>query len=615
MIKVLTTTHAILFSYFFVYFCESNFSFMKKAITFLTLFLLFGGKLFSQGTPQYVTTNPSLKNMVLEEFTGRNCHACPSGHKTANRLLRENPGRLFLINIHYALEPDSYPNLKTEDSKTITHTFHIPYVPSGIVNRNMDVDGISTDWWEGEIYTRSKEVADCNIGGYVVVDEATRKANINVEIYYTSDSDFDANYLSIAMTQDSIWGWQSNGEINPEQYVDGNYCHMHVLRDIITSTWGDKISPTTAGTLISKTYTYDIPEIIGSPNGVDVDLENLNFIAFVTDTSNSYGSYTMENAALLPCLVGTQEAVYPYIDRITERKESFCANSSIFSLNMMNRGLDELTTIKMLMEIDNGDVFEYEWSGSIASYEEGKIEFEMDVPIGLYNIDFKIIEANGTTLNRTKSYASSSENTSILSLRDDKDEITIEIMQDRNGHETTWQLMDDSDNIVASGGPYEYYFGQTSVTELHTITVDVEAGQCYKFVIKDLVGNGICCNGGDGYYRIIDGYGNIVIDGDGDFAYEASHNLYSREGNAVQEMKSEEFYNIYPNPAKETLTIEGTSIRQIMIYNTKGLIVKKINCNDELVNIEVGNLPASIYFVNIIDDKGTLTSKKISIVK
>lgn len=588
---------------------------MKKAITFLTLFLLFGGKLFSQGTPQYVTTNPSLKNMVLEEFTGRNCHACPSGHKTANRLLRENPGRLFLINIHYALEPDSYPNLKTEDSKIITHTFHIPYVPSGIVNRNTDVDGISTDWWEGEIYTRSKEVADCNIGGYVVVNEETRKATINVEIYYTSDSDFNANYLSIAMTQDSIWGPQVDGHENPEQYVDGNYCHMHVLRDIITSTWGDKISPTTAGTLISKTYTYDIPNIIGSPNGVNVDLENINFIAFVADTSNYLGSYPIENAAQLPCLVGTQETVFPYIDKITQRQESFCASSSIFSLNMMNRGLDELTSIKMQMEIDNGDTFEYEWNGSIASYEEGKIEFEMDVPIGNYNIDFKIIEANGITFNSTKTYTSSSEDVSIMSLKDDKDEITIEIMQDRNGHETTWQLLDDNDNIVASGGPYEYYFGQTSVTELHTITVDVEAGQCLKFVIKDLVGNGICCNGGDGYYRIIDGYGNIVIDGDGDFNYEASHNLYTTKGNVIHETKPYKTYKIYPNPTKEILTIEGVSIKQITIYSTTGQIVKKINCDDELVNINVGNLQAGIYFVNIIDDKGLLTSKKISIVK
>lgn len=586
---------------------------MKKSITFLSLLLLLGGKMFSQDTPQYVTTNPSLKNMVLEEFTGRNCHACPSGHKTANRLLRENPGRLFLINIHEALAPDSYPNFKTQDGKTLTNTIGIGYVPSGLVNR--EPGDMSIGWWEGNIYELSDDVATCNIAGNVVVDQETHNAEIIVEIFYTSDSDFDINYLTIAMTQDSVWGSQNYGESNPEQFVDGNYCHMHTLRDIITPTWGETISPTKAGTLIRKTYNYEIPKIIGDPNGVKVNLDHLHFIAFVSDNTDYGISYPIQNVAQLSYLIGTQKAVFPYIDIITEKQESPCSNNKTFTLNMMNRGLDKLTSIKMLMEIDNGDTFEYEWNGSIASYETGKIEFDMEVPIGEHKIDFKIIEANDVAFNSSKTFISTNEDLTMLPLEEENDEITIEIMQDRNGHETTWQLLDDNDNIVASGGPYEYYFGQVSATELHTVTVDVSAEQCLKFVINDMVGNGICCDVGDGYYRIIDGYGNIVIDGDGDFGYQASHNLYSREGNAVQEMKSEESYNIYPNPAKETLTIEGKSIKQIMIYNTTGQIVKKIDCNEDVININIEAFTAGIYLLNITDEKGHIVTKKISITK
>ena len=569
--------------------------------------------MFSQDTPQYVSTEPSLKNMLIEEFTGRDCHACPEGHKLANKLMRENPGRLFLINIHEALAPDSYPNFKTQDGKTLTNTIGIGYVPSGLVNR--EPGDMSIGWWEGNIYELSDDVAVCNIAGNVIVDEVTRNAKITVEIFYTSDSDFNLNYLTIAMTQDSVWGWQSNGEINPEQYVDGNYCHMHILRDIITPTWGETISPTKAGTLIRKTYNYEIPKIIGDPNGVKVNLDHLHFIAFVSDNTDYGISYPIQNVAQLPYLLGTQEAVFPYIDKIEQRNESVCSNNKTFTLNMMNRGLDKLTSIKMLMEIDNGDTFEYEWNGSIASYETGKIEFDMEVPIGEHKIDFKIIEANGVTFSSSKSLISTNDDLDMLSLKGKTDEITIEIMQDRNGHETTWQLLDDNDNIVASGGPYEYYFGQVSATELHTVTVDVSAEQCLKFVINDMVGNGICCDVGDGYYRIIDGYGNIVIDGDGNFGYQASHNLYSREGNAVQEMKSEESYNIYPNPAKETLTIEGKSIKQIVIYNTTGQIVKKIDCNEEVININIEAFTAGIYLLNITDEKGHIVTKKISITK
>ena len=79
-----------------------------------------------------------------------------------------------------------------------------------------------------------------------------------------------------------------------------------------------------------------------------------------------------------------------------------CSNSKSFTIDMMNRGLDELTSIKMMMEIDNGDTFEYEWNGSIESYQIGKITFDMDVPIGTHDIDFRIVEANGKPLDFLK---------------------------------------------------------------------------------------------------------------------------------------------------------------------------------------------------------------------
>ena len=112
-----------------------------------------------------------------------------------------------------------------------------------------------------------------------------------------------------------------------------------------------------------------------------------------------------------------------------------------------------------------------------------------------------------------------------------------------------------------------------------------------------------------------DGAVVAALDGDGDFGYQASHNLYSREGNAVQEMKSEDFYNIYPNPAKETLTIEGKSMKQIVIYNTTGQIVKKIDCNEEVININIEAFTAGIYLVNIINKKDSIITNKISITK
>ena len=90
------------------------------------------------------------------------------------------------------------------------------------------------------------------------------------------------------MSQDSILGSQAGAEtFNPQQMIGDQYVHMHTVRDYITETWGYEITTTTAGSLITKTYTYQIPEYIGEPNGVEVDLNNLHFIAFVSDLRTS----------------------------------------------------------------------------------------------------------------------------------------------------------------------------------------------------------------------------------------------------------------------------------------------------------------------------------------
>ncbi|MBQ2853561.1 MAG: Omp28-related outer membrane protein, partial [Bacteroidales bacterium] len=414
------------------------------------------------------------------------------------------------------------------------------------------------------------------------------------------DVDVESNYLTIAMLQDSVWGSQNEGESNPEQYVDGNYCHMHTLRDIITDTWGDEISPTGNGTLITKTYNYKIPEIIGDPNGVEVVLEHLDFIAFVTKDKTSEKSRPILNACRLPLLLGSQENVFPYFEVVTEKHNSFCDNNKTFTINMMNRGLDEITSLKMLMEADNGDTFEYEWNGNLASYDVGEIKFDMDVPIGTHDIDFKIVEANGQPFSYSKTIRTNCEEWTTIFVEHENDEIVLELMQDKFGNETTWKIITDDDTVLASGGPYEYYFGQTTATEFHEIPLQLPLNQCMKFVLSDQLGNGICCDYGDGYYRIIDGHGNVVVDGSGDFGYEASFNFTLEVGVGAEETAINDI-KIYPNPAKDVVKVSTVNSQRstVKVYNYLGILVEEIELDAEEIELDVSGYNPGIYFFNI----------------
>ena len=101
---------------------------MKK-FTFVVMALL--ALAFNVKAQQYVSTEPANRNVILEEFTGRNCGYCPDGHLIANQIMTNNPGRVWAINVHsggYA--PTSYPNFNTSVSASILGGFSVDGFPS-----------------------------------------------------------------------------------------------------------------------------------------------------------------------------------------------------------------------------------------------------------------------------------------------------------------------------------------------------------------------------------------------------------------------------------------------------------------------------------------------------
>ena len=243
---------------------------------------------------EFVSKEPQMRNVLIEELTGINCGTCPDGHAVANELIKNNPGRVWTVNVHSGIyAPTSYPNFNTTASAAIYNAFTPGFVPAGIINRSTTT-GDTHSYWTSYTNQQLNQNAECNIGGQIVINAESRIATATVEVYYTNNSTAENNYLTIMMLQDSIIGYQNGASYNPSQMIGDKYVHMHILRDVITPTWGEKIAPTTAGTLITKTYTYEIPEVIGSPNGVEVDLNNIHFIAVVSEKQDNSNSSTYD---------------------------------------------------------------------------------------------------------------------------------------------------------------------------------------------------------------------------------------------------------------------------------------------------------------------------------
>ena len=570
--------------------------------------------------PQFVSKEQTTRNVLIEELTGRLCGWCPSGQAAVNQIVAKDPERIFTVNIHAqsSLSPTNYPNLNTTKGASLFNAFIESGIPAAVVNR-MEEGGklvkLHPSSCANYVDKQLKETAEVNVAGQVVINPVTRIATITVEAYYTADSKVDNNYLTIMMVQDSIIGSQSGHTSNPSQVVGNEYCHMHTLRDIITETWGDAIAPTTAGTLITKTYAYEIPEVIGSPNGVEVDINNIQFLAFVTEKKNGTPTEPILNVCELDKVEGTDEPIYPFIKSVEQEDMITCDKEKKFTVNVVNGGKEVLTSIKFEVTVNKGETREYEWKGNLPVYGNVNIDMFAEVPFGGELVTIEIVEANDTEFTFKKSVMGVSEEWIQVDLDDATatEKFKLEFAQDRFGNQTKWQVVGHNDKVIASGGPYEM-LSQSGI-KVHEEYFTVKAGECMIFVVEDNVGNGITSdNFGKGYYKLYDSKGNIVVESDGDFGFGEYHIIFVQGAMTVADV-NETSYSVYPNPVKDVLTISGEDMRQVTIYNALGQLVKTINCNDNTVQVNVNNLQNGMYFVNVIDNNGVMSTRKVSVLK
>lgn len=499
---------------------------MKRITIISALFLLLTLSLDAQNL---VPTDPYKRNVIIEEYTGVYCSYCPDGHKISNELAAMYQDRVFVLNIHAGDYADvDNPNFMTEDGNIIYSGANVNSFPSGNVNRASD-KALGRNNWNLYVEQQVEQMAECNVAGQVVIDKESRKATITVEIYYTSNSVSETNYLNVVMLQNNIIAYQSGSNLNPSQVVSGGYRHMHAFRDAVTPAWGEEISPTTAGTFITKTYEYDIPQRIGGSGGFDVNIDDIEFVTFITEQYQGVATRPVLNANKLHALFATNDDIHPTMLSLGMSSAFSCSNDKVLDVVINNSGVAELTSLKFEVAVDNAEPVVKTWEGSIPTGQTFKLGLDLSIEEGTHNIDAKIVEANGQKYEESKSLSVKKEGWTEMKASGEETQMSIKLMQDKYGNQITWELLASDYSVIASGGPYEN-LKETPSTALHEIKVNVPVNECVKFVIRDSKSNGICCKYGEGYYQIKNSKGKVIIEGSGDFGAEASHVISIVEG-------------------------------------------------------------------------------------
>lgn len=580
---------------------------MKKQIVLaLIFFTLLPSFLKAQ---EYVSTQPQNRNVLIEEFTGRNCGYCPDGHRIANLIMANNPGRVWAVNIHAGgYSPVTYPNMNTTDGTTITSGFGIGGFPAGHVNRSTAND-LGRDQWESHTNTQLAQQAEVNVAGFVTLNHATRTAEITVEVYYTANSSQSTNYLTIMMLQDSILGSQSGNYYNPSQMLNGQYVHQHVLRDVVTSTWGDEISPTTAGTLITKNYTYQIPESIGAPNGVNVDLNNILFLAFVSEKYDG----TPTRPILNVCEI---EGLEPIIYNV-EICQGESYNENGFNINNPAPGTyqDSYVNEDGRTIILNLTVYPTHERNLQTSICEGN-----DFNYGVFH--FEAPEAGVHTQEHVFSSVHGCDSLVIMTLTvhpSYEQEITAEICEGEDYKENGFNLTNLSAGTYNETLEFETDYDCDSIVNL-TLTVQ-------EAPIVDIEGNTtitqgesttLTASGADSYvWSTGETTATITVSPEETTKYSVVGTTNGCEAeseitvNVTVGVSENDALNakIYPNPTQGELNVRCAGMREITVFMPNGQTIEKINVNDDNYTLNMSNYKSGVYYLRITTENGTSIQK------
>ena len=588
---------------------------MKKIFMFFAAMLTMGAVM----AQTIVSTEVQKRNVLIEEFTGVGCGYCPDGHARANDICQQYDGHAWAINIHaggYA----TGSGYTTDAGDSIHEEFHgeISGYPCGVVNRGAVQS--RGDWASTAANIRTQD-SPVNVGAVASIDPTTRTLTVNVELYYTGTQSVNSNFLNVALVQDSIIGPQSNygtqvqGSPYNADYVtpDGQYIHMHMLRDLLVGPWGEEITTLTEGTLVQRTYTYNLPITIGA---VDLNFSHLNVIAFVTEGHRKVISAQEAEMTLLPGAYFSGFSVehadcdltyYPYVtvsntfdEAVTSWDIVYDGTTTTYNKTVAPGTSDTIHMPAYTITVSGAPVQNCATTktAALSGFVKGGVATTVTAG-GVASVsfaDFNIYTVAGPFTARVGVDAYRSEARVAL--------------LDQSNCQPIWSETNFGSDINIDN---VQYISQLPNATYYDITFNPAQG-LYVFSVIDAYGDGWYitnnevpsgvwvsdANGSQfiaeswGYsngpeFSQIDYYLNVTSAGDG------SHNV------GIDEIAMSVNFNVYPNPATDRLNIScNEAVREVSVIDMAGRTV--INSNATTLN--VSGLAAGVYMVRVATENG-----------
>ena len=223
------------------------------------------------------------KNVLIEDFTGQNCVNCPAATDVIHQLQQGAAGaHIIAVGIHggsMSYSIDKLPfGLATAIGETYNKDWGVSSWPSGMVDRQGGL--LEFTAWPSAAASRLQldPAVDMQLSTAFdgnASDTQWGKAEITVKLSELQAGALENAYVNVWITEGNIVARQTKPEGSDNAYV-----HQHVLRDVLTPAYGEKVMSQDAEGMATCTFSYDIPKTYGRSSKTDV--LNMTVVAFVT---------------------------------------------------------------------------------------------------------------------------------------------------------------------------------------------------------------------------------------------------------------------------------------------------------------------------------------------
>ncbi len=217
---------------------------------------------------------PQSRVVVIEEFTGVKCPPCPQGHVVLAAIEQKYPNRVAILGIQPFGPPQSRPmdtpfdqiytrhDNRSQDGTDIANNIYggLSNIPIAGIDRSPSNNNLLIDRtaWVSVVDSRIPLATSANVLVTSNYDASSRQAIIKVHVAYTQPV-AKAQKLTLAIVEDSVIDGQEGAGTGG---YDQDYVHMHVLRDIITSSTGNVILSQYAtkqpGLVYERAFVYTV---------------------------------------------------------------------------------------------------------------------------------------------------------------------------------------------------------------------------------------------------------------------------------------------------------------------------------------------------------------------